>query len=149
VRRLQRCCASLDAAAEANELPLQWRTTFQGERHAVLWLGRRTACALVPLAPWQLAATCGQPGAQGVTHGSGVLAPAAVAVRQLQLRGWLVAAVHVDAWLALGQRERERQVRVLVARMGEAARQRAVLAAAAGGAVAAGGGATGGGSASE
>ncbi|GFR50332.1 hypothetical protein Agub_g12540, partial [Astrephomene gubernaculifera] len=56
VRQLMRCRTTLEAAAEARGLELEWRTTYQGDRHAVLRLGRRTNCALVLLAPWHLPA---------------------------------------------------------------------------------------------
>eukprot|EP00198_Chlamydomonas_reinhardtii_P010801 XP_001700138.1 predicted protein [Chlamydomonas reinhardtii] len=52
VRQLLRAQASLEAAAEARELPVMWRGSFAGDRHAVMQLGRRAAFAIVLVAPW-------------------------------------------------------------------------------------------------
>lgn len=175
--------ASLEAAAEARELPVMWRGSFAGDRHAVMQLGRRAAFAIVLVAPWHEVAAAttasgprdaaaASPGgragaARGATAraaargevgagGSAVaaspppvpaavpapLAAGSVPVRLLRLRGWLVAALRVEPWLALPAAAREEQLAALYGRMMEAARQRGeqlraavTVAAAAGGTV--------------
>ncbi|KXZ54770.1 hypothetical protein GPECTOR_4g840 [Gonium pectorale] len=56
------------------------------------------------------------------------LAGGAVTVRLLRLRGWLVAGLHVERWLGLGQRQQREQLVALHASMREAARRRAQAA---------------------
>ncbi|KXZ54771.1 hypothetical protein GPECTOR_4g841 [Gonium pectorale] len=134
VRQLQRCQAALEAAAEAADLPFYWRTTFEGERLGVVRLGRRVGYTLVLLPPWQMPAT--ERGACDLAAAvPPPLAGGAVTVRLLRLRGWLVAGLHVERWLGLGQRQQREQLVALHASMREAARRRAQ--AAAGGAAAA------------
>ncbi|KAG2434920.1 hypothetical protein HYH02_012118 [Chlamydomonas schloesseri] len=174
VRQLLRAQAALEAAAEARELPIMWRTTFAGDRHAVMQLGRRAAFAIVLVAPWHEAAAGGSgggtggaaaaavasssagrtdavrgagagggagdvkragPGAAGVSAAAAATRPApaqvpaplaagSLPVRLLRLRGWLVAALRVEPWLALPPASREEQLAALYGRMLEAARQR-------------------------
>ncbi|GIL54963.1 hypothetical protein Vafri_10646 [Volvox africanus] len=122
-RRLQRCRASLDAAAEAAGLLLEWRNTYEGDRHGVLRLGSRSACALLVVPPWEE-----EGGHHRQQQGMDAVVPSpplgdtAVAARLLLLRGWLVACVRVERWLSLEPAEQRQQLAALHAQMRSAAR---------------------------
>ncbi|EFJ41489.1 hypothetical protein VOLCADRAFT_107691 [Volvox carteri f. nagariensis] len=133
-RRLQRCRASLDAAADAAGMLLEWRNTYEGDRHGVMRLGSRSSCALLLVPPWEEAEGPGRHRVMEEAAPQPPLAFAAVAARLLLLRGWLVVCVRVEQWLGLEPEEQRRQLVALHAQMREAARVRAEAAVAAAGA---------------
>lgn len=107
VQQMQAAHRALTWAAHAEDVPLAWRTTFEGEVYGALHLGRGATAALLLVPPWQLAANVPQQ----------PLAAARVTARLLRLRGWLVVAVDVAAWLQLPQDEMGRQLGELAARV--------------------------------